>query len=137
MAGDSDGATGADDAPAAAAADSSTDAPAALGLEMRRTIFENFNDLELRFTNDEVLDVMRKRGVVDDACDVCDVESDFVSLCKSGLVRNIAQNFNTMWLRLFDVVDEMRCGACSQTVHLGRAEERSCPNPGCGAPLGA
>ena len=133
MAGDSDRATGTDDAPAATASGSNT---AALGLEMRRTIFENFNDLELRFTNDEVLDIMRKKGVVDDACDVCDVESDFVSLCKSGLVRNIAQNFNTMWLRLFDVVDELKCAACSQTVHLGRAEERACPNPGCGAPLG-
>lgn len=133
MAGDSDRATGTDDAPAATASGSNT---AALSLEMRRAIFDNFNDLELRFTNDEVLDIMRKKGVVDDACDVCDVESDFVSLCKSGLVRNIAQNFNTMWLRLFDVVDEMECGACSQTVHLGRAEERACPNPGCGAPLG-
>ena len=135
MAGDSDGAAGAADTSADTASDSSTYASAALGLEMRRTIFENFNDLELRFTNDEVLDVMRKKDVVDDACDVCDVESDFVSLCESGLVRNIAQNFNTMWLRLFDVVDEMKCGACSQTVHLGRAEERACPNPGCGAPL--
>ena len=132
MAGDSDRATGPDDAPAATASGSNT---AALSLEMRRTIFENFNDLELRFTNDEVLDIMRKKGVVDDACDVCDVESDFVSLCESGLVRNIAQNFNTMWLRLFDVVDEMKCGACSRTVHLGGAEERACPNPGCGAPL--
>lgn len=135
MAGDSDGAAGAADTSADTASDSSTDASAALGLEMRRTIFENFNDLELRFTNDEVLDAMRKKDVVNDACDVCDVESDFVSLCESGLVRNIAQNFNTMWLRLFDVVDEMKCGACSQTVHLGRAEERACPNPGCGAPL--
>ena len=133
MAGDPDRATGTDDAPAATASGSDT---AALGLEMRRTIFENFNDLELRFTNDEVLDIMRKKGVVDDACDVCDVESDFVSLCKSGLVRNIAQNFNTMWLRLFDVVDEIKCSACSRTVHLGGAEERACPNPGCRAPLG-
>ncbi len=131
MAGDSDGATGAADA----ASGNNADASAALGLEMRRTIFENFNDLELRFTNDEVLDIMRKKGAVDDTCDVCDVESDFTSLCESGLVRNIAQNFNTMWLRLFDVVDEMKCGACSQTVHLGRAEERACPNPGCKAPL--
>ena len=132
MVGDSDGAAGADDAPAATASGNNA---AALGLEMRRTIFENFNDFELRFTNDEVLDIMRKKGVVDDACDVCDVESDFTSLCESGLVRNIAQNCNTIWLRLFDVVDEMKCGACSQTVHLGRAEERACPNPGCGAPL--
>jgi len=134
MAGDSDGAAGTDDA-ADTAASGNNAATAALNLEMRRAIFENFNDLELRFTNDEVLGIMRKKGVVDDACDVCDVESDFVSLCESGLVRNIAQNFNTMWLRLFDAVDEMKCGACSQTVHLGRAEERACPNPGCGAPL--
>ncbi len=132
MAGDSHGTAGAGDAPAATASGNNADG---LGLEMRRAIFENFNDLELRFTNDEVLDIMRKKGVVDDACDVCDVESDFVSLCESGLVRNIAQNFNTMWLRLFDVVDEVKCGACSQTIHLGRAEERACPNPGCGAPL--
>lgn len=132
MAGDSHGTAGADDAPATTASGNNA---AGLGLEMRRTIFENFNDFELRFTNDEVLDIMRKKGVVDDACDVCDVESDFVSLCESGLVRNIAQNCNTIWLRLFDVVDEMKCGACSQTIHLGRAEERACPNPGCGAPL--
>ena len=132
MAGDSDKAAGTNDAPAATASGNNA---AALGLEMRRTIFENFNDFELRFTNDEVLDIMRKKGVVDDACDVCDVESDFMSLCESGLVRNIAQNCNTIWLRLFDVVEEMKCGACSKTVHLGKAEERACPNPGCRAPL--
>ena len=104
---------------------------------MRRTIFENFNDLELRFTNDEVLDIMRKKGAVDDTCDVCDVESDFMSLCESGLVRNIAQNFNTMWLRLFDVVDEMKCGACSQEQSTWEGQRSAHARiPGCGAPLG-
>ena len=101
-------------------------------LQIRKVIFEKFNDPDLRFTNDEILDVMRAG---DDVYDTCDVEHEFESLCKSGLARNIAQNFNTIWLKLFDVVDETRCDSCSRTIHLGRAEERRCPNPKCGVPL--
>ncbi len=115
------------------------DRTAALQVQMqiRKIIFERFNDTDLRFTNDEIFGIMHDEGGVPDGgpCDVCDVEDEFVSICKSGLVRNIAQNFNTMWFRLFDVVDELQCGLCSNTIHLGRAEERRCPNPGCGAPL--
>lgn len=109
---------------------------ATVQLLIRKIIFDKFNNTDLRFTNDEIFDIIKTDHgnlLPDDICDVCDVESDFDSLCKSGLVRNIAQNFNTMWLKLFDVIEELpKCVACSNVTHLGRSEERKCPNPVCG-----
>lgn len=111
-----------------------SDAP--LQLHIRRIIFEKFNDPDLRFTNDQILEELRKGGIVDASCDSCDVEPEFELVCSSGLARNIAQNFNTIWLKLFDVLEEVRCGMCSRTIHVAASEERKCPNPDCGAALG-
>lgn len=107
-----------------------------VNLQLRRIIFERFNDPELRFTNDEIFAAVRDGGDVDPLWDVLDAEDEFAGLCRSGLLRNIAQNFNTVWYKLFDVVDEVRCGACSKTVHLGRSEDPVCPNAACASPVG-
>lgn len=106
-----------------------------LRLQIRRVIFEKFNDPDLRFTNDQIFEELQGSGVIDDSCDICDIESEFDHICRSGLARNIAQNFNTIWLKIFDVLDEVHCSACSSTVHIAKSEEHRCPNPGCGAAL--
>ena len=101
-------------------------------LAARRMIFENHNDTETAFTNDQVLEEMKAARLVDDSVTIDDVEGVFTGLCESGATRNIAQNFTTMWLKLFDVMAEADCPSCDR-VHLGGMEERACP--ACGGPL--
>ena len=101
-------------------------------LAARRMIFENHNDTETAFTNDQILDEMKAARLVDDSVTIDDVEGVFTGLCKSGATRNIAQNFTTMWLKLFDAMTEVDCSSCGR-VHLGGMEERLCPS--CGAQI--
>lgn len=95
-------------------------------------MFENFNQPDTPFTNDQILDIMRQHSLVDDAITIDDLEGDFESMCDSGLIRNIAQNFTTMWFKLFDVIEELHCDKCGG-VHLGSQEGRACPV--CGTSL--
>jgi len=46
-------------------------------------------------------------------------------------VRNIAQNFTTIFLKLFDPIEKFHCDSCNHDVYLGTSEERICPNPSC------
>jgi len=105
-------------------------------LQIRRIIFDRFNDPDLRFTNDEIFAIMRSEGGVSAEWDINDVEDEFLSLTRCGLARNIAQNFTTIWFKIFDNMEETECGACLSTVHMGKSEEeRFCPNPTCKSPL--
>lgn len=99
-------------------------------LAARRMIFENHNDTETAFTNDQVLDEMKAARLVADSVTIDDMEDVFKGLCASGAARSIAQNFTTIWLKLFDAMAEADCPSCGM-VHLGGAEERACP--ACGA----
>ncbi|RNJ75402.1 MAG: hypothetical protein EB830_06130 [Nitrosopumilus sp. H13] len=100
-------------------------------LQIRRIIFEKFNDVEARFTNDEIFQIMQESGGVDPAWKIDDVEPFFEEICRSGMARNIAQNFTTVWLKLFSPVRRIHCGSCDTDVHLGESEEQTCPNPAC------
>ncbi len=104
-------------------------------LQIRRIIFEKFNDTEARFNNDQILEEMRRGGGVGADCTVDDLEPFFEGVCKEGLVRNIAQNLTTIWFKLFERMEEIRCGSCGLAVHMGGAEPRVCPNPGCQKPI--
>lgn len=99
---------------------------------IRRVIHDNFNDPETPFTNDQVLDIMKREGYVDGSVTIDDVADDFEMVRKSGLARHIAQNFTTIWLKLFDMVEQAECASCG-VVHLGRQEARACPV--CGGDL--
>ena len=101
-------------------------------LAARRMIFENHNDTEAPFTNDQILDEMKEAGLVADSVTIDDVEDVFVNLCGAGLARNIAQNFTTVWLKLFDVMTEDDCTSCGK-IWLGGMEDRACP--GCGGSI--
>lgn len=94
-------------------------------LAIRRVIYEHFNDPDLTFTNDQVLDIMIKDDMVEAACTVDDVEDDFQNLCRAGVVRNIAQNFTTMYLKLFTPLQLVQCKECGQ-IPLYSEEPRVC-----------
>ena len=104
-------------------------------LQIRQIIFERFNDVDAKFTNDEIFDILVKDGDIDPSWIIDDVETIFNDMCKTGFIRNIAQNFTTIWLKLFDSVDVIHCDTCKLDVHMSNGEDRMCPNPSCSAPI--
>ena len=105
-----------------------------LPLQIRKTIFEKFNDTNLRFTNDEILELLKTNGL-DSTVTIDDVEQYFNQLRDAGLIRQIAQNFTTNYYKLFDVVEKIKCNSCNQEVYLGKMESRVCPNSECKASI--
>jgi len=106
----------------------------ALPLQIRKIIFEKFNDTNKRFTNDEVLELLRSDGL-DPSITIDDVEQFFNQLRDGGLIRQIAQNFTTNHYKLFDVVEKIKCNSCNQEIYLGKMEPRVCPNSECKAAI--
>lgn len=106
-----------------------------IALQIRKIIFENFNDIDNRFTNDEIFEQLKKNGDIDPSWIIDDTEPFFNEICESGLARNIAQNFTTIWLKLFDPVEKFYCNSCNNDVYLGTSEDKNCPNPSCGSKL--
>ena len=106
-----------------------------IALQIRKIIFEKYNDIDTKFTNDEIFEIIQKNGDIDTSWIIDDLEPFFKDICDSGLARNIAQNFTTIWMKLFDPVEKIHCDACSQDVYLGISEERLCPNPDCKSSL--
>lgn len=102
-----------------------------ISLQIRKIIFDNHNEPDAKFTNDEIFEKLKQGGDVDPSLTIDDVESYFLDLCNSGLARNIAQNFTTIWMKLFSPIEKIHCNACNLDVYLGPEEERSCPNPSC------
>ena len=103
-------------------------------LQIRKVIFVRFNDPNLRFTNDEVFDILKQNGL-DASITIDDMEPYFERLHNEGLIRPIAQNFTTQYFKIFDVVEKFDCKACHQEICLGKLEPRLCPNPACKAPI--
>lgn len=95
-------------------------------LQIRKIIFEKYNDVDARFTNDEIFDILKQGGDIDPSWTVDDLEGQILELCHSNLTRNIAQNFTTIWLKLFEPVEKLHCSACNSDVYLGKLEERVC-----------
>ncbi len=100
-------------------------------LQIRKIIFEKFNDVDTKFTNDEIFETLKENGDINTSWIIDDVEPFFNEICDSGLARNIAQNFTTIWLKLFDPVEKLHCNACNYDIHLGTSEKRICPNTSC------
>lgn len=99
--------------------------------QLRKLIFEKFNDTELKFNNDEIFEILKNNGDVDKSWTIDDMEKYFKEICDSGLLRNIAQNFTTQWFKLFDKIEKIQCNSCKQEIYLGKSEERFCTNPEC------
>ncbi len=102
-----------------------------IAFQIRKIIFEKFNDINVNFTNDDVFEILKQNGDVDPSWTIDDAEPFFHEICDSGLVRNIGQNFTTMYLKLFDLIEKARCDVCGQDVYLGSSEDRVCINPSC------
>jgi len=77
-----------------------------ISLQIRKIIFEKFNDVDTKFTNDDIFEILKSENDVDPSWIIDDTESLFNDLCDSGLVRNIAQNFTTIFLKLFDPIEK-------------------------------
>jgi len=94
-------------------------------LQIRRIIFEKFNDTNLRFTNDEIFEILKNNGI-GNSLTIDDMEPYFKQLHNEGLIRPIAQNFTTQWYKLFEEVEKFKCKTCSQEIYLGKLEPRVC-----------
>lgn len=103
--------------------------------QIRKIIFEKFNDTETRFTNDEIFEIIKNNGDIERSWTIDDMEKYFLEICDSGLVRNIAQNFTTIWFKLFEPIEKLQCKTCNQEIYLGKLEARICTNSECKATI--
>ena len=102
-----------------------------ISLQIRKIIFDTYNNIDSPFTNDEIFDKLKQNGDIDTSWIVDDIEPYIHEICDSGLVRNIAQNFTTIHLKLFDPVEKHHCNNCNFDIFVGSSEDRICPNPSC------
>ncbi len=102
--------------------------------DIRKIIFDNFNDTDLRFSNDDILaylNQIEKYGRME--LDVLDFEQQLLDMESSGLLRPIAQNFNTRYYKLWNELEQTVCKSCKSSVYISPAEERkSCSSCGAG-----
>ena len=100
-------------------------------LQIRKVIFENFNDVDLKFNNDQIFEIIQKNNDIDKSWTIDDMEKHFKEICDCGLVRSIAQNLSTQWFKLFELVEKIHCNSCNNDIFLGKSEDRVCTNPSC------
>ena len=102
--------------------------------DIRKIIFDNFNNTDTRFSNDEILGYLNQIKRYRTLDDVLDFEDVLLDMEKSGMLRPIAQNFNTRYYRLWNTLEQVTCKACSSSTYFAPNEEgKACPQ--CGAPM--
>ena len=106
----------------------SDSATKSIPLQIRKIIFEKYNDQDVRFTNDEIFTFLQQNGAIDKLLTIDDVEQHFIELCNSGVMRNIAQNFTTQWFKLFEPLEEFKCSSCQNQSYINKSDEQNCPN---------
>ena len=104
-------------------------------LDIRKIIFENYNDVDIRFNNDQILEILKKNEAFDSSITIDTLEDEFKKIEDDGLVRCIAQNFTTKWFKLYNNVDKTHCDSCNNYVYVGKDESRKCPNSECNSNL--
>ena len=104
-------------------------------INIRKVIFENFNDLDLRFNNDQIFEILKQNKNIDQSLTIDDMEIYFKELCDAELLRNIAQNFTTQWFKLFELIEKIQCKSCKNENYLTPSEKRICQKQSCGATL--
>ena len=100
---------------------------------IRRVIFENFNDADLRFNNDQIFEVLKQHEMIDQSLTIDAMDVHFKELCDTEILRNIAQNFTTQWFKLFESIEKIQCNSCKKESYLISSENRICQNPSCGS----
>jgi len=96
-------------------------------LEIRKVIFEKYNSPDIKFTNDEIFEILQKNNTIEKSIVIDDMEKYFAELCDAGLMRNIAQNFTTQYFKLFDDIEKVKCNSCNNECPIGKSEPRVCP----------
>ncbi len=98
--------------------------------DIRKIIFDRFNDSDVRFSNDEILGYLNEIDSYKNAeLDVLDLEDVLLEMEKSGLLRPIAQNFNTRYYRLWGLLENATCRECGILTFMAQVEdEKLCPH---------
>lgn len=99
-----------------------------VSLQIRKIIFDKYNQPDAKFTNDDVFEIIKKNGDVDNAWTIDDMEPFFNEICDCGLARSIAQNFTTQWFKTFDPLEKLSCAACNAEIYVSKSEDRKCPS---------
>jgi len=102
---------------------------------IRKVIFENFNDVDLRFNNDQVFEILKQNETIDPSLTINDMEVYFKELCDAEILRNIAQNFTTQWFKMFEPIEKIQCSSCKKESYITSSENRICQNSSCGSTL--
>jgi len=102
-------------------------------ISIRRVIFENFNDVDLRFNNDQIFEILKQHKMIDQSLTIDAMEVHFKELCDTEILRNIAQNFTTQWFKLFEPIEKIQCNSCKKESYFVSSENRICQNPSCGS----
>ena len=102
---------------------------------IRKVIFENFNDVDLRFNNDQIFEILKQNENIDTSLTINDMEVYFKELCDAEILRNIGQNFNTQWFKLFEQIEKIQCNSCKKESYITTSENSICQNSSCGATL--
>ena len=98
---------------------------------IRKIIFDNFNDIDVRFSNDEMLGYLNQMDQYKTLDDVLDFEDVLLDMEKSGMLRPIAQNFNTRYFRLWNTLEPATCKSCNFITYFVQNEEgKACPQCG-------
>ena len=100
---------------------------------IRKIIFENFNDADLRFNNDQIFEILKQHEMIDQSLTIDDMEVHFKELCDTEILRNIAQNFTTQWFKLFEPIEKIQCNSCKKESYFASSENRICQNSSCGS----
>jgi predicted Zn-ribbon and HTH transcriptional regulator len=96
---------------------------------IRKIIFDNFNNTDVRFSNDEMLGYLNRMDQYKSLDDVLDFEDVLLDMEKSGMLRPIAQNFNTRYYRLWNTLEPASCKVCGLSTYFAPNEEsKACPN---------
>ncbi len=97
--------------------------------DIRKIISDNFNDTDIRFSNDELLGYLNEMDRYKPMnLDVLDFEDVLLEMEESGFLRPIAQNFNTRYYKIMTDLVAKTCKACNTTSFFAEAEEpKICP----------
>ena len=106
-----------------------------IATSIRKVIFENFNDDDLRFNNDQIFEILKQREIIDASLTIDDMEVYFNELCDIEILRNIAQNFTTQWFKLFEPIEKVQCSLCKKESYIISSESKICQNSSCGSTL--
>ena len=106
-----------------------------IATSIRKAIFENYNDVDLKFNNDQVFEILKQNEKIDPSLTINDMEVYFKELCDAEILRNIGQNFNTQWFKLFEQIEKIQCSSCKKESYVIASENRICQNSSCGSTL--